>query len=211
MDTAKLHSVIEEFASYLSELSEGDLRRPTPCTGWDVDDLCSHMVEENIAFGAGVAGKTVRPLTRHEPEARQHRESAGSAWEQKYLETALYMENSFAAVQGPSELRKVAGLPGERAVDALYEMQICDSVIHTWDLTQALGFTYDPAPEVADLVLRRMQEIPDAARGEGRAFGTVTDSATADLSVLERIVLLSGRELCPPCHLIAHPPLTPPE
>lgn len=195
MDTAKLHSVIEDFASYLSELAEGDLRSSTPCAGWDVNDLCVHMIDENIAFGSGVSGASNTPIDVDESESLRNAECVGSAWQRKYLTTALDMENSFAAVEDPGELREIAGLPGERAVAVLYEMQICDTVIHTWDLTQALGFTYDPDPAVADLVLRRMQEVPDAARGEGRAFGTVPDAGTAGRSVLEQIILLSGRVL----------------
>ncbi|CAM3450681.1 maleylpyruvate isomerase N-terminal domain-containing protein [Isoptericola cucumis] len=75
----------------------------------------------------------------------------------------------------------------------LDEMQLCDTVIHTWDLARATGLECEVDDDVADLVLRRMEQIPDTARGEGMAFAVVRAPLEPGDSTLDRIVRLSGR------------------
>jgi uncharacterized protein (TIGR03086 family) len=194
MSVEILHAVTEEFASYLSAVTEDDLKRPTPCVGWSVGDLYEHVVEENTKFGHAVFGL---PIPQGATIGR-------GGLEDVYRESARYMEQAFAANEDPERLGEVAGVPGARRVVELLMMQIADTVIHTWDLTQGLGLDYEPRPEIAALVLRLMQMVPDEARGEGKAFRDIPAAAGGDadadadaeqLSTLDRLLLLSGREL----------------
>jgi uncharacterized protein (TIGR03086 family) len=198
MNISMLHKVTEDLAAYWSKVTEDDLERPTPCAGWTVGDLYRHVVEENTTFGHAISGLPV-PLTattdyEDAVDGRPARR-LGSRFEEIYRASARYMETAFAAVDDPDRLRQVAGIPGERPVADLFEMQIADTVIHTWDLAQALSITYEPQAEIADLVLRRMQSVPDVARGEGKPFGAVRATPDAEVTALDRIVLLSGRDL----------------
>jgi uncharacterized protein (TIGR03086 family) len=192
MSIETLHTVTEEFASYLSAVTDDDLKQPTPCVGWSVGDLYEHVVEENGKFGHAVSGL---PVPQGATVGR-------GGLEDVYRESARYMEQAFAANEDPERLGEVAGVPGARRVVELLMMQIADTVIHTWDLTQGLGLDYEPRPEIAELVLRLMQMVPAEARGEGKAFRDipVTDDADSDAdaeqpSTLDRLLLLSGRDL----------------
>jgi uncharacterized protein (TIGR03086 family) len=187
-----LHTVTGEFASYLSAVADDDLKQPTPCAGWSVGDLYEHVVGENGKFGHAASGRPV-------PQAA----TAGrGAFEDVYRESARYMEQAFAANENPERLVELAGVPGARRVVELLMMQIADTVIHTWDLTQGLGREYEPRPEIAELVLRLMRMVPDEARGEGKAFRDIPATADADTDTdagqrgtLDRLLLLSGRDL----------------
>jgi uncharacterized protein (TIGR03086 family) len=199
MNIVTMHVVTEDFASHLSEVTDGDLKQPTPCAGWTVGDLYRHVVEENTKFGHSVSGIPVpfaattdfRDAAGNVPALRM-----GGGFDEIYRESARYMEHGFAAIDDPEQLRQVAGVPGERQVAELFEMQIADTLIHTWDLARAVEIDYTPRPEIADLVLRRMRSVPEAARGEGKPFGAarvVPD--TEELTTLDRLLLLSGRDI----------------
>ncbi|MFD6177868.1 MULTISPECIES: TIGR03086 family metal-binding protein [unclassified Isoptericola] len=194
MDTSALHTATEAFAALVSEVTPGDLAAPTPCEGWDVADLYRHVVTENVHFGQAVAGTEGAPSDLEQPPGLDR---VGPAWpglETTYRRTAGLMERAFADVTDPEQRRPVPGVRGERAVADLYEMQLCDTVIHTWDLARALGLEDDDVdPALAQRVLRRMQAGPDTSRGPGRAFAEVRGAARPGAGVLEQIILLSGR------------------
>ena len=181
MNTFALHTATEAFAGHLSEVTSGDLGFPTPCEGWDVGDLYRHVLDENARFGVAVSGALAPP------------DDPDGALEAAYRRTARFMETAFAEALDPGLLREVAGIIGPRSIHDLYEMQLCDTVIHTWDLTRATGFECEVDDDVADLVLRRMEQIPDTARGEGMAFAVVRAPLEPGDSTLDRIVRLSGR------------------
>lgn len=196
MDTSALHTVTETFASYLSEVTAGDLAFPTPCAGWNVNGLYHHMLEENVHFGLAITGDHDAPA---DPVNVVNASYSGNATRREhtldasYRRTATYMERAFASTTDESQIRQVPGVPGSRSIHDLYEMQLCDTVIHTWDLTRSIGFEYDVEPEIAATVLRRLELLPDSARGDDKAFGHIHSSADQGHSALERIVLLSGR------------------
>lgn len=56
--------------------------------------------------------------------------------------------------------------PGEADLAALHETLISDTVRHTWDLAQALGFSYKPAPDIAQQVLRVILASRSGVSGE---------------------------------------------
>jgi len=198
MDVSALHTLTEEFAAYLSEVTAGDLSAPTPCEGWDVGHLYRHMIEENVHFGLAASGADHVPADVESLRSVAASASAALppyALETSYRRTSSFMGDAFARVADAEGLRRVPGVPGERTVHDLYEMQLCDTLIHTWDLAHALGLGYDPEPEIAGVVLRRMESVPESARGPGRAFGEVQSPVDRAASTLDRIVVLSGRAL----------------
>lgn len=71
-------------------------------------------------------------------------------------------------------------------VAALYEMQVRNAVIHTWDIAQAMGFPYQPAPDVAWRVLRTVLSRPADTRGNSAASLDGSD-------VFGCVLKLSGR------------------
>jgi uncharacterized protein (TIGR03086 family) len=199
MNSATLHAVTEDLASFLSEVTDGDLSFPTPCAGWTVGDLYRHIIEENGKFGRAVSGRPVpAPATaayRDSEEFAPFR-SQGTGYEEIYRASAGYMESAFDEIDDPRQQRQVEGVPGPRPVAELLGMQIADTLIHTWDLARSIDLEYVPRPDVAELVLGRMQAVPAMARGEGRPFAAIRETGDAEgLSVLDRLLLLSGRDI----------------
>ncbi|WP_372027960.1 maleylpyruvate isomerase N-terminal domain-containing protein (plasmid) [Rhodococcus sp. NyZ502] len=59
MDVSMLHTVTENLAGWLSEVTHGDLRQQTPVPAWDVGDLYVHLIDRNIAITAGLTHQVV--------------------------------------------------------------------------------------------------------------------------------------------------------
>lgn len=157
-----LRRATEEFASYLSEVTDGDLSAPTPCPAWSIEDLCLHMLAMNADVG-GVA-----------PEITGAR---------RFPETEL-RESVYRRVVRPAIARLAA--------EPRWERYLADTLIHTWDLAQSMGFDYDaPDEETLSIALSAMRRVPSTERGPGKPYDGVPDFPIS--STVEEILLLSGR------------------
>ena len=190
MNTSTLHTATEELAALLSEVTHGDLGRLTPGPFKDVGDLYLYLNDQNIRVAISVAnGQNSHsdpndPIDRADLGVPVGSESAGL--EVGYRQTAQFMEAAFASVTATSRLCRVDGLDEDIEVAALYEMQASNTVIHTWDIAQALGFSYCPEPEVAWRSLLAMVSR--------RAYSLDTSRASIDASdVFGCALRLAGR------------------
>ncbi|WP_072806825.1 maleylpyruvate isomerase family mycothiol-dependent enzyme [Rhodococcoides yunnanense] len=162
MDVSTLHTVTENLAEWLSEVTQGDLRQPTPVPAQDVGDLYLHLIDRNIVIAAGLTHEAVPKRLQSDPIRRSALDTPiylhGGGLEERYRQTARRMESAFASVSS-AELRYcIDGVDLEAG--AVYEKQISETVIHTWDLGQAMGFDYRPDDEVARRILTTLQEPP---------------------------------------------------
>ncbi|MDZ7912899.1 MAG: maleylpyruvate isomerase family mycothiol-dependent enzyme, partial [Rhodococcus sp. (in: high G+C Gram-positive bacteria)] len=162
MDVNALHTATEILAEYLSEVTHGDLGQATPANSWDIGDLYIHLIEENISIARGLADEPVHKkvskadkVTRSDLEAAAH--LYGGGYEERYRRTSRALENAFAAVADRESLHSIDGIT--RTAHAWYDRQVNNTVIHTWDMTQAMGFTYHPSPDVALRVLRTESDL----------------------------------------------------
>lgn len=190
MDTSTLHAVTEELAALLSEVTQGDLGQRTPYTPWDVGDLYLYLMDQNIRIAAAIASETVSRGQQAEPMDRATLDSAldfyGGGLEVGYRQTAQTMENAFASVTDSNRLCRVNGLQDDAEVAAIYETHVSNSVIHTWDIAQALGFSYQPAPDIARRALLTLLSRPVGAQGD-RA------GSLCDADIFGCVLKLSGR------------------
>jgi uncharacterized protein (TIGR03083 family) len=190
MDTSALHAATEELAGLLSEVTQGDLEHRTPWASRDVGDLYLHLMDQNLRVAAAIAGETVSPSHRTDPMDRTALGASldfyGGGLDVGYRQTAQVMENAFASVTASDRLCRMDGFDEDFEVAALYEMQISNAVIHTWDIAQAMGFSYQPALDVAWRVLKKMLSRPADTRGSSAA--SVDDS-----DVFGCVLKLSGR------------------
>jgi uncharacterized protein (TIGR03083 family) len=190
MDTSTLHAATEELAALLSEVTEGDLEHRTSCSSRDVGDLYLHLIDQNLRVAAAIASETVSRSHRTDPMDRAALDASldfyGGGLDVGYRQTAQLMENAFASVTTGNRLCRMDGLHEDIEAAALYEMEVRDTVIHTWDVAQALGFSYQPAPDVAWRVLRTMLSRPVVTRGNNAASLDGSD-------VFGCVLKLSGR------------------
>lgn len=190
MDTSTLHTATEEFAALLSEVTQGDLRRRTQCASRDVGDLYLHLMDQNIRVAAALASESDSQGHRTDPMDRLALGTSldfyGGGLEVGYRQTAQVMESAFASETAGDRLCQMAGLKEDIEVADLYEMQLSNTIIHTWDIAQVLGFAYQPPSEVAWRVLRTMLSRPT-----GHTEGRLPSFNGSD--IIECVLKLSGR------------------
>lgn len=168
MDIATLHSVTEDLAGYISELTVSDLGRPTHADSVDVGDLYLSLLERNKQLSAGILGQGEDSMS---PSGTPDREAlilsanlTGGGFESEYRSSARKLESAFASVTDPEVVVSIPGVSGTHEVAELVETQIRDTVIHTWDVVQALGIDdYAPKPEVAERIVQYVRAHPEEA------------------------------------------------
>jgi uncharacterized protein (TIGR03083 family) len=184
-----LHTATEELASFWSEVAQGDLRHPTPRRPWDIGDLYLHLTEQNLDVASALTDGTVAPNRRLGPTDKTTLAASvnmyGGGLETGYRRAAKLMTDGFAAVADGHSALRMDRLT-ERGVDLaiLYERQIRHTVVHTWDLAQALGLPYEPAADITHRVLQTALSLPTATEGD-RAFRAVlTLTGRADFGIV---------------------------
>lgn len=182
MTTALLHEVSEEFASYLSEVSDGDLSTGTPCQPWSVDDLYQHVVELNIRLGR-----------KFDPQLSPRLSRVGCVLrETTYRDAARYAADALANGTGPANAGRTAAPFGASPWSDAFALHLTNTLIHTWDLARAIEIDFDPPRrDVLDIALNCLRRLPPDARGDGAAVAAIPDFPTG--TTMDQILLLSGR------------------
>jgi uncharacterized protein (TIGR03086 family) len=165
-----------------------DLTRKTPCVGWTLADLLSHMIAQHRGFAVAATGAQ-STLLEWEPRPLSGDPVA------EYTAAADEVIAAFAdATNGDFDV----WLPelGRRpftASDAL-TFQLVDDVVHAWDLARALDVPLHVDDDLAEAALAVALRVPDdaARRGPGFAFAPGLP-VTHDASTLDRTLLLLGR------------------
>ena len=165
----------------VGSLSADDLSRPTPCEGWDVRALVTHMVGTNGRFASALSGA--------QPPAPP---AADADLIAAYKASA---DNALQAWRAPGAFDKTLTLPaGEVPATTAIGMIFVDQLIHTWDLAKALG-RGDPLPDdLATVALEnaRKRVTPDR-RGPGKPYAAEVPCA-ADAPVQDRLAAFLGRQ-----------------
>jgi hypothetical protein len=198
VDVSTLHALTEDLAGFLSEVTQGELRRATPGAAGDIGDLYLHLISQNVAVATAITGEEV-PRSRL-PEAMDRVSLDASVdlfgscgLETGYRQTAHLMENAFARTTGGSQVCRINDHQSKGGIVTLYETQVGATVIHTWDIAEALGFSYQPSPLIARQILRSSTLLA-TQQPDARADNTQTGSRTLDDdTIFECVLRLSGR------------------
>jgi uncharacterized protein (TIGR03086 family) len=157
--------------------------RPTPCRAWDVRTLLNHLIRVIDQFPVVLAGDKADWVgAAFTDDPAQAFRSAVAA--------------NLAAWRKPGAVETPGRLPGTYWVD----INLTDTVMHTWDLAQAIGHELVVDEELVDFVL---ETCTDAAflRDRGRAFGPAV-AVRADAATIDRLAGLLGRQ--PVWRSVAH-------
>jgi uncharacterized protein (TIGR03086 family) len=192
--TLPLHrTAVRASVDIVNAVKLDDLRNPTPCAGWTLQDLLAHMTAQHHGFGAAARGHGA-DLAVWDPAAVAGAIAAdpGSAYAAS-ADDVLYafeadgvLDATFALPEfGPG-----ATFPGAMAI----AFHFVDYVVHGWDVARAIGTTFELPDEVVAAVLPLALAVPDGEirATDGAPFGpAVTSEAAA--SDLDRIVAHLGR------------------
>jgi uncharacterized protein (TIGR03086 family) len=167
----------------------GDLGRSTPCAGWTLADLLSHMIVQHRGFARAAAGERTevedwRPQPLSDDPVTE------------FAAAAAVVVDAFADLAAADRdiwLPELATARPFTAVDAL-SFQLVDDVVHAWDLARTLDVPLAVDEDLAAAALAVAERVPadPARRGPGFAFGPVRPE-TPGASALDRTLTLLGR------------------
>src|ERR1700677_2327451 len=154
-----------------------DLRRPTPCAGWNLGDLLAHMTVQHRGFAAAARGRGAdeavwQPATVADAVAA---DPAGT-----YSAAATEVIDAFA---GDDVLDSEFALP-EFGPGAMFPAAMAigfhyvDYVVHGWDVARTLGQSYELPVDVVAAAVPLALAVPDGGlpTTEAAPFGPAIPS-----------------------------------
>lgn len=141
---AMRHSVV-----VVSQIHDDQWTVPTPCAGWTLRDLLTHMTTENHGFAAAARGETTSR------DAWTDR-STGDDPRRDYAVSADEVVTAFADAAPEFWLPNISEtfrFPATQAIG----FHLLDYVVHTWDVAASLGRTV----ALEDDLVAAAQEIAD--------------------------------------------------
>lgn len=160
-ETLPLHrSAVLTSVDVVDSVAPSDLGRPTPCAGWNVADLLTHMTVQHRGFAAAARGggadlEVWSPATVAEAVAA---DPAGM-----YAAAAHDVLDAFAAdgaLDAPFALPEFgpdAVFPGAMAIG----FHFVDYVVHSWDAARSLGVDLELPTDVVAAALPLVLAVPD--------------------------------------------------
>ncbi|GAB2585872.1 TIGR03086 family protein [Paractinoplanes abujensis] len=179
----------------VARTTDTDLTRPTPCAGWNLATLLTHMTEQHYVFATAAGGRT--PSRADLGPSVSASGFAGSSRDivRQYEESAEAVLTAFAAVDdldAPFWIPEFGrSVPGRLAIG----FHLVDYVVHGWDVARALEVTYAPDPDAVALSLSVARAVPDGPeRRESKSPFAPALPVPAGADSLTEILLLLGRD-----------------
>lgn len=175
-----LASGYDSMERLVRSLAPEDFGAQTPCEQWVVRDVLEHVLG-NIEVFIGVA-RDGKPFEMPEERERLGPDPAAS------LRAAA--DENIQAWRGSDAVDTPTGMiPGV----TLFDINLADTVMHTWDIAKAVGRDPGLDPEVVDIVLGKMEGEWHRIGHTMGAFGPPCD-APEGAPPLDRLVALTGRQ-----------------
>jgi uncharacterized protein (TIGR03086 family) len=180
-----LERALDQTAGLIAAIEPGQAGRATPCAGWDVRALVSHLVGPAMRnFLAAARDETI--------DWQAPAEEIGGDWAAAFRDRAAPLRAAWRAADLD---RPVSGPGGEAPLHARADQQITELAVHDWDLAKATGQALadlDPAPAEHALAWSRQMLRPEF-RGPDRFVGVEVPVAD-DAPVYDRLAGWFGRD-----------------
>ena len=177
----------------VSTVTMDDLRRATPCNGWNVSQLLAHMTVQHRGFAAAARGDgadparwdaaTVADWVAADPAGTY---AAAAADVLAAFTDDAVLDTSFALPEfGPA-----AVFPGSQAIG----FHFVDYVVHGWDVSRAIDAPFMLPADVISAVLPMVFAVPDGdfRTAPGSPFAPAIEAGEG-VSDLDRVLLHLGR------------------
>lgn len=182
--------VVEATVSLVKQAGLLDLDRPTPCAGWNLDDLLCHMTAQHYGWIAAAVGHgadlsvwqpgppVADPIGEYAEASRRVLEAFGADG---------VLEREFAL----AEISPVLRFPAAQAIS----FHFIDYLVHGWDVARSLGADYQPEPDLLAAALPVAQAVPggEARKRDGAAFAPEV-AVPEQAGLLDQILALLGRD-----------------
>ncbi|OBG29215.1 TIGR03086 family metal-binding protein [Mycobacterium sp. E3198] len=186
-------AAVQASVDVVAAVTRGDLRRPTPCAGWNLLDLLCHMTVQHQGFAAAARGGGDSPIV-WAPERVAAAVAADPAG--TYAAAAADVLDAFAvdgvldAAFALPDFGPGASFPGAVAIG----FHFVDYVVHGWDVARSIGVQFALPGDVLAAALPLVLVIPDGdyRTMDGAPFGPAV-VAPAGATDLDRILGHLGR------------------
>ena len=181
MDTilASLRDQHAELAALLDGLDERGWQRPTPCEGWAVRDVMTHLAQtDRMALGSatGRYAEVLAALTDGLGPAasvdegadlmvRRERDLPSDALRERWSAGAAALVDALAALDPSARVTWVAG---ELSARSLATTRLAETWIHAGDVAAALGTSLPPTDRLQLVARLAWRTLPYAFARAGR-------------------------------------------
>ncbi|WP_377270171.1 TIGR03086 family metal-binding protein [Peterkaempfera sp. SMS 1(5)a] len=184
---------VEESLRIVRSVADHQWDLPTPCTGWNLHDLVSHMAAQHLGFAAAATDggpdaadpATWRPL----PLGDRPRDAYQAVCKQVL---AAFAADGVTQRTFPlPEIHPTFAFPATMAIGFHH----LDYVVHSWDAAAALGIPIDLPAGALQAALDIARLIPDDERRRtpDAQIGPPLP-VPGDARVLDRLLALVGRD-----------------
>jgi len=182
--------VVEATVSLVKQAGLLDLDRPTPCAGWNLDDLIAHMTAQHYGWIAAAVGHGAdlsvwQPGPPVADPIGEYAEASRRVLEAFAADGVL--DRQFAL----AEISPVLRFPAAQAIS----FHFIDYLVHGWDVARSLGADYQPEPDLLAAALPVAQAVPggEARKRDGAAFAPEV-AVPAQAGLLDQILAMLGRD-----------------
>lgn len=176
--------VVRATVDLVASISPADLDRPTPCAGWDLRTLLTHMTAQHRDFAAAAVGRG--PEEAIELPDPQDPISG-------YAPSAADVITAFApddVLDRPLVIAEAGGrpLPGRMVIG----FHLVDFVVHGWDVAATVGRPWDLPADVIEATLPIARAVPDGDERllPGAAFAPAVPTPGGATPLAEILTLL---------------------
>lgn len=178
-DRRPLHrQAIADATEIVDEITAADLAKATPCVGWTLGRLLTHMIGQNHGFAEAIENGDA-PLSAF-TYAWTDEHDLHSAW-------ALSTQRLAAAIDSHEldervtlvEINPKATYP----LGAVIGFHTLDTAVHAWDVSTSRNVLYRPNEDLVDEVYARARQVPAGKNrtGPDAQFAPPIDIAPDDL------------------------------
>lgn len=168
-------TVADEFGQRLDAVTAEQWNAATPCDDWTVRQVVEHAVEVQQRVGSAIGADTSAGLG-DDP-------AAGWAVMRQQIQDKLMAEGT---------LEMVIETPfGERPVAEALGIPMNDLLIHTWDVSRAIGASEALPEQIVAHAYAALQPLEDMLRQSGR-FGPAVEVAD-DVDLQTKFIAFTGR------------------
>lgn len=175
---------LDFFTTIITQLSDDDWDRPTPCAGWTARDVLGHL-----ATSANVAISTMQGQQPTWPDVARPGDLVDGDPAEFWRGTVARARD----VLRTADLARVMETPLGRTVADDLSIPVIDLYVHAWDVGAAAGIAVEIPAGVIDYAHAYIDPLPDEIiRGDNRAFGPQT-RVPATATPTERFIAWTGR------------------
>jgi uncharacterized protein (TIGR03086 family) len=181
------------FARLVGQVTDDQWSGPTPCTDWDVHALVNHVAQANLNYVRLLDGASAAEFLR-----MRDADALGADPADAFAAATRSCAEAYAA---PGALARVVDHPsGRLSGGQALAVRIADTVIHTWDLAQAIGTDDTLDAELLHWIDANIQEIyagmaetPVSSQSTHRFYAAPIGDLPAGASTQQRLLHLFGR------------------